>query len=119
MIDFYISGRGQGKTYQLVKWLSEYDEKEGRIVLVHSNQRADEIFNKYREEFPTLERWQLTPYNTWKSGTSSIAHRQARYFGVVKYGIDDLDLFLKEMLPGMWITKATATGKSKRIPKKT
>jgi len=118
MIDFYIGGRGQGKTYQLIKWLSEYGEKEGRIMLVHSNSRADELFERYKDEFPDLERWQFAPYNTWKSGTSSISHRQAKYFGAVKYGIDDLDTFLEGMLPGMKIVKATASGKSKRIPKK-
>lgn len=89
--------RGQGKTTELVKWISRAPDREARVGVFLDERLA---MWTYREMGGDLESWQFVSLDTLRHqgpGYMAGVRRSGRYDTMV-YGIDDADVAFARML---------------------
>ncbi len=119
-IQWYIAGRQQGKTTDLITWVKgghkvSYYPYWDRVIITSSIQEANLIRRQlYRaDSVDGLEYNMVYHWEDWKNAN----HGTIR--GRVEIGIDNVDFFLNRMLfinTSSTIVRATATGTTQAWP---
>ena len=104
-----VSGRGGGKTFELVQWLKE--DEEHRTLVVPTQQQVRWIVDEYKIEDARANPRKVISWFQYQNGDF---HRYAT--GTHQYAIDNLDLCLN--LPDAYIVSfngAARTAKEQRV----
>lgn len=108
-MDFLISGRQNGKTLALMKWLTEAPEGEHRVMACHSHPEAMRLLRLSRDLSLDLEPWQFVgPIASATEGRWSSVLRGRG--GEIRVGIDNADIWLSSLWLPFQVDRVTATG---------
>lgn len=90
-----VTGRGGGKTTQMLQWMREAPQGEHRIIVCPSGQEAMRLLR----ENPDLESWQFVSLEEVmdrdRAAWSGVLHGRG---GRVVLGLDNLDMMLDRLI---------------------
>lgn len=109
-MQFHITGRGQGKTTQMLQWMSEAPEAQSdeiRVCVSPHPREAMRLLRLSREMGLGLRSWQFVSIDELNASLwSSVRGRRN-----IVLGFDNLELILSRLIPGPWpVRYASATG---------